>query len=401
MSPRRPVGKYDVACIEREGEWQALEADWRRLVRESENATLFSDWEWTRTWWEVFSGPEYRLKILVVSSAGRVVGIVPLCVFPAAYAGGIIAARVLRLLGSGEAAQDEVSTEYADFIVSPGFEADVAMESARFVFGDLGRDWDIAVFDNILEHAAILEHFLPAAAMHGARQFVSPIGRRYFAALPEDWETYLAKVSKRTRSNLLAAQRRFARLTGADVELHCGGGEVLRAFDRLAALHSERWRAQGLSGAFASARFVDFHRRFLNRMQHQGQEGARLWILTIDDRDVAAVYGLEQHGQLHIYQTGIDPRIYKNLSPGLLLLAHAISWSIERRLRIFDLMLSPSADYKARFSPQTAEMSRVLMFNRSLRGGGAYLFWRIKRGARKIVGAVMNLRRRGADVAKA
>ena len=32
------------------------------------------------------------------------------------------------------------------------------------------------------------------------------------------------------------------------------------------------------------------------RYQQKGQESATLWVLTIDEKDVAAVYGLRQHG---------------------------------------------------------------------------------------------------------
>ena len=392
--------KYEVSCIEREEDWRTIEGDWKRLVRESERATLFSDWEWTRTWWEVFSSSAHRLRIIVVSAAGRVVGIVPLYTLSTTLVEGLVVVRVLRLLGTGEVAEDEVSTEYGDIIASPGLEEEVARESVSFIFGALGREWDMAVFDNVLERAAIVKYLVPTAVRLGGLSAALPIGRRYFVELPENWNTYLGALSKRTRSNLLAAQRRMARQACASIELHSGGAEVLEAFDRLAVLHSRRWRERGKAGAFASARFVHFHRCLLNRPQGPCQIWARLWILTIDKQDVAAVYALEQHNQLHIYQTGIDPHNYKYLSPGLLLLCEALSWSIGRRLRVFDLMLSKSTDYKAKFSLNTAGMSRALVFNNSIKGLGVYVAWRIRRGCGRILGAAKGFYERRTGTAE-
>src|SRR5690606_20490262 len=107
--------------------------------------------------------------------------------------------------------------------------------------------------------------FLPALARSTAvRATKAPSGVRYFVELPATWDAYLERLGSKKRKRIQNYRRRLAREGNYTHRVVTEPEQVPVAFDTLARLHAIRWTSRGKSGAFASPRFVAFHRGLID-----------------------------------------------------------------------------------------------------------------------------------------
>ena len=156
------------------------------------------------------------------------------------------------------------------------------------------------------------------------------------------WEDYLAARS----SNLRQQIRRFERRVAASHEIRFTSpstpAEYDAGLDILFRLHRARWGE-------APTNFLQreqFHREFAAVAWERGW--ARLWLLHVDDRPVAAWYGFRFEGADCYYQMGRD-RTWDQARVGFILLSHSIRESIRDGMQEYRF-LREGEEYKYRFA---------------------------------------------------
>src|SRR5262249_34062566 len=92
-------GAIVVRGIPRIEELQALRAEWDDLLQSSRADVVFLTWEWLLTWWAHVAS-SWRLHVLTVYEDGRLVGLAPFGIAPAAPLRGI-PFRTVQFLGAG------------------------------------------------------------------------------------------------------------------------------------------------------------------------------------------------------------------------------------------------------------------------------------------------------------
>jgi CelD/BcsL family acetyltransferase involved in cellulose biosynthesis len=126
------------------------------------------------------------------------------------------------------------------------------------------------------------------------------------------------------------------------------------AIDLAIELHNMRWRGRGRSDAFHTDGLVGFHREFSSLALRRGW--LRLYVLRIDQKPVACLYGFLYGTTFYFYQSGFDPA-YQKLSVGLVSMGLAIKCAIEEGAREYDL-LHGCEEYKSHWSRESRELSR-------------------------------------------
>ncbi|HSP35706.1 MAG TPA: GNAT family N-acetyltransferase [Thermoanaerobaculia bacterium] len=148
-------------------------------------------------------------------------------------------------------------------------------------------------------------------------------------------------ISTHFRKKIRYYRHSLARL-GA-VTVHEPATETLGAFmDSLYTLHAARWKERGLPGMLAADVDQSFHREVARGMLAAG--ALRMYAIRVDGRDVALFYGFAARDTVYYYLSGYDPSIEK-LSPGTLLVAHAIEQAVRSGVKTFDF-LRGAEDYK-------------------------------------------------------
>jgi CelD/BcsL family acetyltransferase involved in cellulose biosynthesis len=136
------------------------------------------------------------------------------------------------------------------------------------------------------------------------------------------------------------------------------------ALSLLIALHNSRWRNRASSEAFYTADLVSLHDELSRLALEQGW--LRLFVLWLDGKPAAALYGFSYHGVFYYFQAGFDP-IYGKHSVGLVTMGLAIKSAIEEGVEEYDL-LHGDEPYKFHWARAARELGRLELYPPGARG---------------------------------
>jgi CelD/BcsL family acetyltransferase involved in cellulose biosynthesis len=128
--------------------------------------------------------------------------------------------------------------------------------------------------------------------------------------------------------------------------------EALRA---LVALHNLRWQMRGGSDALNSCSLVAFHDEWTRLALARGW--LRLFVLRLNGRPAAVLYGLRYSRTFYFYQSGFDPDRSKH-SIGLVTLGLSIKHAIEEGASEYD-MLHGDEEYKFHWARGARRLIRL------------------------------------------
>ncbi len=355
---------------------EGLELAWHRLWEASGPVPPMLEFEWVAEWWRLH-GDDGELFLVVAHDQDAVVGIAPLYI----QGRGRTLATALRsvmFLGTGEPELEEVCGENAGWLCAP----ERRDQMTRLVGAALLRHrvaWDRLDLRHLgpaTEPATDLQRLLGPVLLES--RLIESVSNRVRVA---PFEQYVAGITSRSR------RARFRKLVrkadAAGLRLVCASteAEALAMFDRLVELHQEYWQSRGEPGACSSPVFREFQRRMI---RHYAETG-RLWVFGLqmpDGRRVALHYDNEAGDTLYYYLSGIDYQAASELSPGILMLLHAVDLAATRGLGVLDLMRG-EADFKRQLANDSAPMVTL----ESLATGALSQAWRGLRELRR------NLRR--------
>jgi len=315
--------------------WTGLdEKRWNGLLDRSKLPSVFLSWQWQTQWAQAFAR-DRRLHLLSVSDEdGGLTGLLPLYEEQAA---------TLRFLGGVDV------SDYLDVIVAAGREEEVwhALLQHR---ATESVEWDL----HAIRATSLTLSLVPALAPAYGLQVSTTVEERCpVLPLPETWDDYLARLSRKDRHELRRKMRKLEReLPGATVRSHHrheGWDEALSRFLRLHRL-SKVGKAR-----FMDERMERFFRDATGALAAAGW--ACLWFLECAGAAVASFLCLEYAGTVGLYNSGFDPA-HAGLAPGIVLLAHVIRDAIDRGIPTFDF-LRGEEPYKQGFGPIPEDLYNV------------------------------------------
>jgi len=311
---------------------------WRALALRS-GASFFSSPGWLLTWWRHF-GRARRLRVIAVEDEAGPVGLLPL------MADRVGPVRRLQFLGTG-------GTDYLDALVRPGCEQGFWQAVVETL---APMAWHLADLQQVPAGSPTLQHLPLIAGRMGCEVTACLQEPCPFLALPGDWDAFCQGLGKKMRWAVGYYPRLAARERKAEV-VRVQGGRVPETMDRLFALHTRRWRARWLPGAFAGPRTRRFHRELAAACDASGD--LRLYALSLDGRVQAVLYCFAFGGRVHYYQGGFDPACAR-YSPGTILVAHAVREAIATGAQGFDFLRGGEA-YKYRWGAVDRSNQRLLL----------------------------------------
>jgi CelD/BcsL family acetyltransferase involved in cellulose biosynthesis len=334
--------------VERIGDtsgFAALRDEWGQLIQTSNADNLFLTWEWLWTWWN-HQAKDRELCILAVRSGRSLVGLAPCCLRSPSLSNGRPLPS-MEFLGTGSAGSD-----YLDIIAGRGFEE----ESARALVSHLAAKRLLLRLTQLKRGTRLAAHVvsaLDAVGWHTAETAtsVSP----FIPLAGRTWESYLASLSAGQRYNYHRKWRRLERDYVVRLDLARTAAECRESIDLIIGLHNHRWRDRGGSDAFHTPALIDFHRDMSEVALARGW--LRLYILRLDGKPAAGLYGFFYRGVFYFYQSGFAAA-YSRQSVGLITMGLAIRGAIEEGAEEFDL-LHGSEDYKSHWSRHSRELSRL------------------------------------------
>jgi CelD/BcsL family acetyltransferase involved in cellulose biosynthesis len=311
----------------------ALRPYWDVLVDQMATRSPFLRWDWMSLWWEECR-KEAELAVAVLRDAKGV----PQAIAPLMLACEQDQARkhlvTLTFLGGfGEA-----HGERLDLIVPAGREHELTPQLCR-VFKLLRNECDNVRLNHLPEESPNTLHILAVLTEAYTRAGILNRQTCRFIHLPTAWEDYEARHNSNWRNLLRRRRKAFTQHAGT---ASLAGEHIpfAAAMTEFRALHANQW-PEGVS-SFTTDSSWRFHQRLAARWLPQ--ERAVMPMLEADGKVIAALYGFIERDEFFQFQMGWDQSLAK-MSPGKLVMRWAIDGSIQRGLRVHD-MLPSDYEYK-------------------------------------------------------
>lgn len=358
IHPAKSKSVFTVERIMDESGLDAIRDEWNELLQASRADCLFLTWEWAATWWKILGAPG-RLIVFTVRHRGELVAIAPFRLRPSR----LLRKEpfpVLEFLGSGF-----VGSDYLDVIARRGYEADAIDAIARQCssYGKVRRSsfkWHNLVSETCLA-AKLASHLNNGGwSLDEIHTNICP----YIPLEGHSWETYLASLGTEHRADFRRKWNRLNRDFEVKFEAAQTSGECAESIDLLIEQHNLRWRHRGGSDAFHTPELVAFHREVSQIALSNGW--LRLYILWLNGKPAASLYGFLYGGKFYFYQSGFDIA-FEKYSVGMITMGLAIQSAIKEGAREYDL-LHGDESYKSHWSRHNRPIVRLELFPPGIRG---------------------------------
>jgi CelD/BcsL family acetyltransferase involved in cellulose biosynthesis len=355
----RTETQFQIRTIEDSSAFNQMEQEWNALLESSAADNLFLSWDWLNLWWRHL-GKDRRLHVVEIRSNGTLVALLPLC----------IVSERLEFLGTGS-----VGSDYLDFIVHPDHQA-VARAAIVRALRETGR---IMRFAQLRADAAVTS-VASRLAEDGYHIVERTTGVCPYVSLDGlTWNEFLSSLGQSHRENV---RRRIRHLEkrGAFFEVTKTEADRRRNLRILFELHARCWEDRGGSDGLHTEELISFHEEFSRIALERGW--LRLFVLHVDGRPVAAVYGFLRNGKFYFYQSGFEPA-FRSSSVGLVALALTIRQAIEEKAPEFDF-LHGNEEYKFRWARETRDLKCIEFYPQTLAGSFAMQWNQAARATRRM-----------------
>jgi len=324
--------------------------EWRALSKQA-SASFFMNWEWHYTWWQVYSTPGDRLYLVRFTLGDKLVGLLPMY----SRRPNLALRHTLMFLGTGEAREDEVATEYLDLISHPDHRSDVAKAAVGWLSSC--EQWGIVELRFLLEDALLVQAYRERAGMMTIERSV---GYRYRVPLELDEAAHLEKISKSRTKRMERSRRALARDGGFEQISVTSATELNKAFHFLAELNHERQAHKQRKSVFASEKFNRFHRLLIELVI--GHEGVNIHQFKLKHSLLAVIYCFYDEQTCYYYQSGFSKREANKYMP--LTFAHLAEMQRNREAgrRYYDFMRAEPPSYKEDFGCEATPMLTTFIF---------------------------------------
>lgn len=318
-----------------------LKDEWNDLLRRSNCDQIFSTWEWQSTWWREYQAGDLWI-VAARNDDGRLVGLAPWFVETSAEG-----ERVVRFIGCVDV------TDYVDVIIEPQQTEAVFTALAEHLLDHADR-YDRVNLCNIPETSPTHQAFAAVLKQAGFEvdvpvQEVCPV-----IPLPRTFEDYLNTLDKKQRHEIRRKIRR--------AEAEPGLGWYIVGPEHDLEAETERFLKLMASSHPSKAEFLtnpkneSFFRAIVRTAYERGW--LQLAFLNVGPEVAAAYVNFDYAGRILVYNSGLQPEAFGQLSAGIVLLAYLIEHAIETGRFVFDF-LRGNETYKYRMGAQDTRVYKL------------------------------------------
>ena len=308
--------------------FDALAGEWDELAGRGITDTPFQSLAYQRAWWQYLQPPDSRLFTIVLrEEEGKLAALASLY---------LMANGVIHFNGCVE------ETDYLDIIAPPEY-AEMAWTAVfECLHSQSLPPWTTLDLCNIPEQSPSRPILYRLAEQYGCQLEESIHEVCPIIHLPQTFEDYLQSLDSKQRREI---RRKLRRANGAGARLVVTGPEddLEQAVDEFLELlqkstfEKRDWLTDGRRAVFHAAAEAA-----------QAAGTLQLLFMEVNGRKAAALFNFDYKNRIWVYNSGLDPYTFGNLSLGVVLTAKAIELAIENGRSTFDF-LRGNETYKYRF----------------------------------------------------
>jgi len=361
IHPHQRATTHDVRVIESPQQMAQLASEWRSLFQRDGKLELSMSFEWLSTWLDVYLQPSDRLFVVAVFCHNQLAFLAPFYLRP--HNLNSSHHFTLQLLGNGEAEQDEVLSEFQDFLLDrallqPGEALTILTEQLRQLPSWRHLQFYFCRQDSLVSRFA---HQLPLATLCS-----KPAGIHFQTPLADNWRDTRNQFPSQNRRK--HAQKVLNRLNSQAVEYQPATSpqQLQQQLTTLSKLHTRRWQQRAKPGAFASDTFCRFHQQFSQLALANGWLAMAQLTNQHSGDAIAVIYCVIIGRRRYYYQSGFDPD-YSQLSPVSMLHLAQIQSAITDGEQYYDWMCGQPSSYKRGYARQQIKVYHYQLFRRGIR----------------------------------
>jgi CelD/BcsL family acetyltransferase involved in cellulose biosynthesis len=327
--------------IDRTEDLPGIQLHWNYLFSQTRNASFFQTFDWFRAYWQHY-GAGQKMRVLVVQSGGRPIGILPLAIrTEPTRVGGI---RVLTY------PLHDWGTFYGPIGPNPA----ATLVAGLSYLAASPRDWDLLDLRWIDKHGTDFGRTATALETAGLSFREAPYKETTLVDTRGAWDEYFAARTGKFRNNIRRCQKRAAELGQLEHvryrPLGAGRGDDdprWDLFEKCIEVARRSWQGASRTGTTLS------HESILPFIRATHELAAKngmldLNVLTIDGRVVAFAYNYHHQGSVFGMRMGYEPSLAR-VGIGAVMYAAALKDSFDRGDHAYDI------------GPGTAEIKRFWM----------------------------------------
>ncbi len=318
--------------------FKELAQEWDSLARRGMTDTPFQTLAYQESWWRNLHPQGSELNSIITRSDDHQLAAIA-CIY-------VTEDGVVRFNGCVE------ETDYLDLIT----EARHAEEAWKLIFDCLLSDeypnWRLLELCNVpaVSPSRNILSNLSEATGHCLVESVNEVCP--IINLPGNFDAYLQMLDSKQRREIRRKLRR-AEAAGAEVHLVGADDNIEEAVNEFLELLQK--------STFEKRDWLNDGRRalFLEVARAAQKAGTlQLCFIKISEQNAAALFNFDYSDRIWVYNSGLDPEAFGNLSLGVVLTAKAIEWAIENDREEFDF-LRGSETYKYRFGASDTNIYRM------------------------------------------
>lgn len=355
--------QLQLKVISDESAFYGLREDWVELTSKDSKSNLFLDFEWLYSWWTTFATANDKLHIITIHKKS-LIAIAPLY---------IKNDETIRFLGTGEAEEEEVATEYLD-VISIGQDEIILPYLVQHLLGMSHQLSCNIEFNNYLQSSRVSKIAFSLSPFFFKQH--QEAGLRYLVQLPSSHEAYSSMLSSSFAKKLKRNNRKLFNKLGGSFSKVSTHEELQIAFEELIALHQSRWSKKSKPGVFSNEKFKKFHIRYSKLMLEKKR--LSLFVLRSNNEILAVNYSIDFKNTRYFYQIGIHDSFQPNISPGNLIHYEAIKHAIDNGMAAYDFMKGQvNNSYKNSFANHKEKMNNTLFVKRRFRNILCVVKWNL------------------------
>lgn len=309
-------------------ELDAYRFQWRSLFAQTRRATIFQTYDWLQTYWQHF-GEDQQLRVLMISSQGSLIGILPLVV-----------RREQTRLGTMRVLTYPLA-DWGSFFGPIGPNPTATLLAGMQYLSQSKRDWDL--LDLRWVDDAHVDHDRTSVTMQMAGLMPS---KQVWKDVPvidvaQSWNEYLATRKTKNRQNIRRLLRRaeereiqFDRIRPLG-SAFCDDDPQWETYNKCVDLASKSWQGASITGTTISHESVMGYFRDVHQIAAQ-RGMLDLSILKQGEETIAFGYNYHHENHIQGMRVGYDTE-KKNLGLGTLLYATQLRDCCDRDDLQFDL----------------------------------------------------------------
>jgi CelD/BcsL family acetyltransferase involved in cellulose biosynthesis len=342
-----------------------LATEWSELDARLWPRTPFTGPLWHQLWWKHYASPRLLVRDelflhTVRDRRNRLVAVAPMMLTRRPSVGPV-QARTLQCLGA-----DGNITELRGLVCQPQDEGPVIAALARH-FSTTAQDWDWIDWGGVRDDGTGGGALAGLGVIGWERQKPS-----YYLTLAPTWEEFRGQLTRNIKESLRKCYNSLVRDRHTfTLQVVDSPGQTPAALDTFFRLHRERARSNARikhSDVFSSAKDRAFLADYAQRMAERDQ--LRIFQLEIGGRIVASRLGFLLGEDLYLYYSGYD-MLWAGYSVMTTLLAEAIKWAIQQRLRLVGLSTGNDVS-KLRWGPRSVVFRSALQVGTAWRSALAF-----------------------------